>query len=1004
MGMVLRITSSIFVGRGLERARLEESVGGAGRGEPGLVLIGGEAGIGKSRLVGELEAMAGERGFLTARGFGVEAVNGSLPYAPFVEILRQIHSEAPQAFVALDDVSRSEMARIMPQLDGLQAVGSSTGDDSPLRLYHAVHDLLALVATERALLLIVEDVHWADSSSLELLRFLAARFGSQRLLAIATFRSDEVRGSDSLQRFLAEAPRLPTVERMELPALSRLEVADQMAGILGRRPPEPLVDRISERSDGNPFFVEELLAAGDGDSADRATLHEVLARRMVGLTRDAHAMIQVAAALGREFDHSLLARVARLPDERLLKGLREAVDHHLLVTSVRAPGSTFAFRHALVQELAYAQLLPPERVALHSSIARVLEDAHGSAAEVAHHAYRAQDLPTALARSLDAADDAVAALAFPDALAHLERSLEIWHAVPDPEVQTGRKHSVVLMLAARCATASGLPQRARDLARQALDELDPVSELEARAVVLLDLYFLEADAGDPAGRDAATIEAAELVPRSPPSPLLARVLINMAGTHEMNGRAEDAQRLAEEALQVARAAHAPQEEAEALLRLADIVGGMFGQAETAVAYLDRVEEILAGQPDPPRRLLSRLWWLRAWRQALAGRFEEALETADLAMAAAAKAGVLRQDEDAIREVRISVLADLGRWTEVEALVDEARRAGPTAYHRVLEVYAPVLIRTGRLSEAAEALEAGRPDEPDPIGDPLAMEPVILLANAERRWEDARRATDSVVAAVPDPVHDVGLWFTLAAAIEGEADRAELARQRRRSAEAEKAREIGGQRLALLERGLGAAVARGAAGQRAEALLATARAEASRLEGRSQASLWEEAAARRDRLGRSWEGAYAGFRHAEALLRTRASKAAAAVPLRRSHSVAEKLGAAPLRDQIEQLALRSRITLGTAPAATAKRAVTEDGVVVSLTGREREVLSLVAAGHTNREIGAELFISEKTASVHITNAMDKLGALSRYDAAARASRLGLLGYVTGSRDTTPRAGN
>jgi DNA-binding CsgD family transcriptional regulator len=228
----------------------------------------------------------------------------------------------------------------------------------------------------------------------------------------------------------------------------------------------------------------------------------------------------------------------------------------------------------------------------------------------------------------------------------------------------------------------------------------------------------------------------------------------------------------------------------------------------------------------------------------------------------------------------------------------------------------------------------------------------------------------------------------------EADRAELARGRRRSAEETEARRVGLARLDLMRRGANDAIRQGGAGARVEAALAIAEAEGSRLERSPDPGLWEDAARRCEALGQPWETAYAQFRQGEAILASGGSRQEAPPLLRDAHEIASKLGARPLVGQIEGLARRGRIRLALVPPHRRVRtATTAEGVVVTLTTREWEVLSNVAAGHTNREIGEQLFITEKTASVHISNVMDKLGALSRYEAAAIATRLGLL-------DTTP----
>jgi ATP/maltotriose-dependent transcriptional regulator MalT len=346
-------------------------------------------------------------------------------------------------------------------------------------------------------------------------------------------------------------------------------------------------------------------------------------------------------------------------------------------------------------------------------------------------------------------------------------------------------------------------------------------------------------------------------------------------------------------------------------------------------------------------------------------------------------------------IKISGLAALGRWDEAETLMDQAGRdlAAFTA-RMTVQSFVEVLVRQGRIAEAAAAVRATDLGYATPVLGSFILGTRIRVANAEGRWDDARAAADEAIGLLKDPLHDQGVTAILELCVGGEADRAELARARRRTAEEAEARRVGLARLALGRRAAQEAISLGGAGPLIEAVLATAEAEGSRLKGRSDAEMWEGAARRREALGQPWETAYARFRQAEAVLGTRGRKQEALPLLREAHRIASQLGAPPLVEQIERLARRGRIRLLPAPAKRqAHQATTPEGVVVALTTREWEVLALVAAGHTNREIGEELFISNKTASVHITNVMNKLGALSRYDAAAIATRLGLL-------DTTP----
>jgi DNA-binding CsgD family transcriptional regulator len=345
----------------------------------------------------------------------------------------------------------------------------------------------------------------------------------------------------------------------------------------------------------------------------------------------------------------------------------------------------------------------------------------------------------------------------------------------------------------------------------------------------------------------------------------------------------------------------------------------------------------------------------------------------------------------MRPIKLDGLASLGRWEEAETLIEEAARdADIETSRQAARYFVGTLLRQGRVAEAAAAVRRTDHGYQTPHMGTFVLAARIRLAWAEGRWDDARAAVDEAIGLFEDPAREINVIGILELSVALEADRAEIARGRRRTAEATASRQVGVAHLAVVRRSAMDAIGRGGAGRLIAAELAMAEAEGSRLEDASDATLWQEAARRCSAISQPWEEAYARYRQAEAMLATAGHRQVALPLLTEAHRIATGLGARPLVDQIEALARRGRLRLATAPAEHAhRRATTLDGVVVQLTAREREVLSMVAAGHTNREIGDELFISNKTASVHISNAMDKLGALSRYEAAAIATRIGLL---------------
>src|SRR6185369_11580493 len=303
------------------------------------------------------------------------------------------------------------------------------------------------------------------------------------------------------------------------------------------------------RSDGNPFHVEELAREGP-DGRMSTTLREALQARLARLSPSARRVVFAVAAIGRVATQELIEAVIDDRPEELGGALGEALEHSILVQA--DDGTGFAFRHTLVQEAAADGLLPSERVVLHRKIVAALQAGGGASGEIARHAMLAHDAPTALAWSVKAADDAVAVVAFSEALAHVDRALELWPAVAAADRVAGRDLGSMLVLASDCAGALGLWARAADLGRAAVATLDPVERPEARASALLDLAHWAMMADQETDRAAAIHEAAALVPDVPPSALRARVLIELAHLLDHNGQAAGAQILAEEAAAISR--------------------------------------------------------------------------------------------------------------------------------------------------------------------------------------------------------------------------------------------------------------------------------------------------------------------------------------------------------------------------------------------------------------------------------------------------------------------
>ncbi len=454
-----------------------------------------------------------------------------LAYAPMVEALRSLaRTLDPDELERVLDGARGELARLVPEL-GAQGGAEPVVTLPPTRLFELLLGVLHRLAARGPVLLVVEDLHWADQSTRDLLGFLVRNLRGG-VGMVVTYRSDELHRRRPLRPFLAELDRSGRVERLELGRLDRQQLAELLGGILDQPAAPVRVGEILARSQGNPFFAEELLAAHLEGVRLPLVLRDLVLARVQALSEPAQRVLEAAAA-GTRVDHELLAAVVGEEAGRLVWLLREAVGHHVLVVD-QATGA-YVFRHALVEEAVYDDLLPVQRVPLHAAYARALDrrieqrgdPGRATAAErgqLAYHWYAAHDQGQALLASVRAGQAAESASALAEALGHYERALELWDHAPEAAARSPLDHVSLLQRAAEAANLAGWYDRAVTLARLALDLVDPVVEPLRAGALLERLAFYHWIAGD-TPKAMATIErAAATIPAEPPSPELARTL------------------------------------------------------------------------------------------------------------------------------------------------------------------------------------------------------------------------------------------------------------------------------------------------------------------------------------------------------------------------------------------------------------------------------------------------------------------------------------------------
>jgi DNA-binding CsgD family transcriptional regulator len=794
---------------------------------------------------------------------------------------------------------------------------------------------------------------------------------------------------------LAELDRVGRVERVELPRLDRAETIAQLTAILEAAPASDLVEAVFARSEGNPFFTEELLAsirAGAGELP--VTVRDLLRGRVDVLPEPARRVLAAAAVAGRQVPHRLLAAVASLDldDEQLSGALRAAVAHQLLV--VRTGQDDYELRHALLGEIVEADLLPGERASLHARYAKVLAERPElapasptvAAAELAAH-WDAAGVPArALAARVAAGLAAERAHAFAEADRHYQRALQLWGQVPDPGRPAGFDLIDLLARAAEAAARTGTTDRAIVLLEQALDRVDPAAEPMRAAVLLRRLGEHHHTAANHSAALAAYAEAERLLAAAAPSAERANVLAEHAHALWASGRRQEAIPRLEEAIAVARLAGARAEEALALNSLASCLDDPDELDRSIALHLDARR--LAEEAGDAETVIDTYVALCA-TLLRACRDQQALANAQEGYQRARQLGLERAMGSYVAHHLAWQLLAAGRWEECERLTGELLAGDSWDAGRLHAIRGQLLARRGDFAAAWEQLDrALRLSSPFDRGE--ARVGLVEFALWEGRHDNADTAVAEAQHWYAEHYREDTdlLVYTLlyVLTLRVEADRAERAAARRAPEEVAVARRRAAAVLAEFEQ-----VARKhrTTNPNVASSLLLAQAELSRLEGPSDPERWQAAANAWERLERPFDAAYARFRQAEALLASGTPRPEAEEVLRSAHHTAVALGAEPLRREIQLLAQRGRLQLKEkAESAAAPEAPTSPTASLGLTRREIEVLALVAQGRSNRQIGGELFITEKTASVHVSNILAKLGVASRVEAAAIAHRLGL----------------
>jgi DNA-binding CsgD family transcriptional regulator len=982
--------STPLVGRTDELAVLLSSLGLAGgrraRRKPlveneNVVIIDGDAGIGKTRLLSEVvDRVELGRSHLTLIGHCIDLGEAPPPLLPFRELFTRLAHDRE----AVVDALRGQfpaLGRLLPTAD------PSRPEDRVERgeLFHAVLAALEQLGTMQPVLMVIEDVHWADQASRDLLGFLFARAGSLRdVVIMASFRSDDLHRRHPLRASLAEWSRLPAVRRLSLDGLD----PDHVRSLIGALAAAPLAEddlrSIVERADGNAFFAEELVAAAESCGAQYLPWHlaDLLLVRLDRLSPDAREVVRVAAVAGKRVSHELLERVVDLPSPEFDAAVRGAVDQHIL--EPLSSGRGYVFRHALLAEAIYDDLLPGERIRIHAAFADVLaERGHGSAAELARHAHASHDLPTAYVASLRAGEEAMSIAAPQEAMHHYELALELAPHAPPGAIDA----AALTPIAVEAAVAAGHISRGLKMARAGLAALPADAPTETRAALLYSVA-LAAVAGevDDSTLDV-TAEALALVPAEPATAFWAQLAAMHAQIAFILGRDAEAEQWANRAIEAAEQVGRREIGTAAQTTLA-IMARRHGNPAAATKLMQRAADAAKAAGDLESEMRSH-YALASLHYELA-QFDAARTSYETCVGLATSAGRRWSIYGVTSAVTLAMIEFLGgRFDEAMAAVDFSGEAPPA------DAAAHLLSMQMRIRAARG--DASALDFMHAIRQHWARDGRVALYSTYAAVDlyEQQGESDRAIAIIDDLVELLGpLWLDTwflgrielsARAVGALCVAAQSAPQARRGQLLAAGRKLTEDGRTTAERGIPRG---GEMGPEGQAWLLRLEAEWARLrwlcdlEAPPAAELigaWQRCVEAFG-FGADFEVARSRARLA-AVLRGAGRTVEATEQAQAAFAVAQRAGAQGLLAELRALGLNSaRIRAADEPAA--------------LTEREREVLELIAEGRTNRQIASQLFISDKTVSVHVSNMMAKLGARTRTEAASIARQAGLLPQVVG----------
>jgi DNA-binding CsgD family transcriptional regulator/tetratricopeptide (TPR) repeat protein len=985
-----------LAGRVPERGRLAEVLSGSAEGLPAAVLVQGEAGVGKTRLVREVTEQYRTSGHEVLWGTCVRFGAASVPFA---SVLQALDGWARQ----VDPAVRSKVLEGSDSLSSLlPSLGVGFSEVPSSHLLPVVNRVLQRIASAQPTVLVVDDLQWADASSLDVLAYLIAGFRGQNLALVLTIREEDRPQGHPLNAWLADMRRLPGVSELVLARLDADESTQQIAGLLGRPPAEEFVADVVARSGGNAYFTE-LLVRDLPQNAARlpgelpTALREALSARWHSLPEPARQVTRLLAVGGRPTSFDTLGAVTAgvVPAAELPALVREAVEAGVLQ---QVADQTLWFRHPLLAEVLLATMTSQELVPAHAAYAEALEasaanrpDLAGAlSADLAVHHLGAGHFDRAFAHSIRAADYAHELHASSVETGHLTRACQVWERA-GREVRGSTQDRIDLLLrTSRAGEQAGVLETTRFL-DEALSLVDRQHQPLLASTMLVEWSWSMAwgNSRPPDDQSPQVMEAVELTKPFPDSPervfALARLVdATLWDLHALQLPAEIWDQV-QEAVEAARRSGSAAAMARALCSRAQYLISDYRPLEAlreAEASYRLASE--AGHTD----IMQDAAFTQVNALLVLGR---TAEIADLGRTASKELLALGSTQwGGVLAVRAAEpLFELGRWAECDDLMRKAlaARHGGLAGADVRLSAARLAARQGQTAIAQQhfdrGLELAPIDHVGLLGRETELQLLVGRGEMQRALELFRKLLAEYLAE-GDPFTDwLLMWGARAAA-----DLAEQARDSRdQDAEKDAIHQLD-QLLAMAEAtpparpGLSAQDDPIWTAYRAMTVAETGRCR----DSAGQSASWERAASSCSAIEYRWHESMCRWRWAQALLSEGATRSEVAEPLRQAHSIAMQMSAAPLVTETESLALAARINL--AEPSGRRESSAQHSVLATLTTREREVLSHLVAGRTNAEIARDLFISDKTVSVHVTNVLRKTGTANRIEAANLALRLGL----------------